>query len=214
MQKIIASIILSFCLTTASFAQTETDTLQSRNNIVGIRVGGAMSYVTSYGVKSTAIGGYAVGVVDQLQLVLNVPFYLETGLSIIGKGYQIKGFDDSKTRLHYLHIPIGINYHINVADKFEVIPIVGTYLAIGVAGERKRNGETVSVFGNGGFKRIDFGTQYGLNIARKQFLLGASFNLGMIKIDKEDKVYPDQNNLLGYRDLKNRGLVFSFGYNF
>ena len=186
---------------------------EHQKNIVGVRVGYAHSWATSYGVRSSAHHGYVIGVSDEVSLSQKSPFYLETGLNFIAKGYTINGYDDSSTSFNYVQLPVGINYHIK-ADKFTVEPAVGLYYAFGLGGKREFQGDSVNVFTDGSTSRHDAGASVGLSATVSKIHFGVSFESSLIDIDKSDKIYGDQSPMLGYKKLKNNSIIFSVGIKF
>lgn len=186
---------------------------EHQKNIVGVRAGYAHSWATSYGVRSSAHHGYVIGVSDEVSLSQKSPFYFETGLNLIAKGYTINGYDDSSTSFNYVQLPVGINYHIK-ADKYTVEPAAGLYYAFGFGGKRKFQGDAVDVFSDGSTSRHDVGASVGLSATISKFHFGVSFERSLINIDKSDKVYGDQSPMIGYKKLKNNSIVLKVGINF
>lgn len=106
-------------------------------NMIGVHAGYCTSWITSYGLTSSTRPGYEVGVSDRIRLGRQFPFYLRTGLTFISKGYEVRGFDDSRTTMNYLQIPVGIDYTVALGERFALIPHAGFYYAVGVGGKRK-----------------------------------------------------------------------------
>ena len=105
---------LLIALLGAVFATGSVTAQDYPKNIVGLRAGFNTSWVTSYGVSTSAKPSYMVGVSDQVLLSRALPFYFETGLNFISKGVQNQRPRMTKAppRSTDLQIPIGINYHI------------------------------------------------------------------------------------------------------
>ncbi len=183
-------------------------------NIVGLRAGFNASWVTSEGVSSSVKPSYVVGVSDQVLLGKKLPFYFETGLNFISKGYEIKGYDNSVTTFNYLQLPVAINYHIYAGKKCTVAPSFGLYYALGVGGKRRIKDIESSVFTDGSTSRHDFGLSCGLSAAIDRFYLGISYEMGLINIDKADMVYGENSNMLGYKNIQNRNILVKAGINF
>lgn len=183
-------------------------------NIIGIRAGYAPSWATSYGVRSSVRHGYVIGVSDEVLLSQKIPFYFETGLNFIAKGYEISGYDDSRTTLNYLQLPVGINYHIRTGEHVTIEPAAGFYYAVGLGGKRKIGDDTVKVFSDGSTSRHDFGIACGLSTTIYKFHLGISYETGLLNIDKADRVYGDNSPMLGYKKLKNNSVIIKVGVNF
>lgn len=116
-------------------------------NMIRVHAGYCTSWITSYGLTSSTRPGYEVGVSDRIRLGRQFPFYLRTGLTFISKGYEVRGFDDSRTTMNYLQIPVGIDYTVALGERFALIPHAGFYYAVGVGGKRKVGAEEIPVFG-------------------------------------------------------------------
>ena len=71
--------------------------------------------------------GYEAGVTYRVGLSRRLPFYFRTGVTFIGKGYEINGFDDSRTTMSYLQIPVGIDYAVPLGRRWAVVPGAGLY---------------------------------------------------------------------------------------
>lgn len=183
-------------------------------NILGLRAGYAPSWATSYGVKASMQHGYMIGFSDEVMLSQKVPFYFETGLNFIAKGYRINGYDDSRTTFNYLQLPVGINYHIRVCDNITIEPAAGFYYAIGVGGKRVFGKESAHVFSDGSTSRHDLGYSCGLSATISKFHFGLSYEAGLLNIDKSDLIYGDSSPMIGYKKIKNNSIVFKVGVNF
>ena len=183
-------------------------------NIMGARIGFVSPWATSYGVVASPNPSFMISFSDQVLLTKSLPFYLETGLTFIGKGYKIKGHDESSTRFNYLQIPVAVNYHI-YAHKFVTIePSAGFYYACGLGGKRKYGGNAVSVFKDGSTSRHDLGFSCGLSSSIHEYHFGIIYEMGVLNIAKTDKIYGNDNYMLGYKKLKNRSIIIKAGMNF
>ena len=96
-------------------------------NMIGVHAGYCTSWITSYGLTSSTRPGYEVGVSDRIRLGRQFPFYLRTGLTFISKGYEVRGFDDSRTTMNYLQIPVGIDYTVALGARYALNPHAGYY---------------------------------------------------------------------------------------
>lgn len=206
MKKILLSLT-GLVVACSLFAQ------EHQKNIVGIRAGYVYSWATSYGVRSSEHHGFMIGIRDDVRLSRKSPFYFETGLDFIAKGYTINGYDDSSTSFNYLRLPVGINYHLKTG-KFTVEPAVGLYYALGLGGKREFQGESVNVFSDGSTSRHDAGASVGLCATISKFHFGVSYERSLMNIDKADKIYGDQSPMIGYKKIKNNSVVFMVGVNF
>ena len=159
--------------------------------------------------------GYEAGVTYRVGLSRRLPFYFRTGVTFIGKGYEINGFDDSRTTMSYLQIPVGIDYAVPLGRRWAVVPGAGLYYAVGVGGKRKIGREAGSVFGSqGGFSRHDMGFSCGVDLMFSRFSLGIAYEAGLIDIDKFDTVYGNDSRMIGYKNVRNRCFLIRTGVNF
>ena len=183
-------------------------------NIFGVRAGYAASWATTRGVAASVRHGYAAGVSDQILLDAKVPFYFETGLNFIAKGYEIRGYDDSSTTFNYLQLPATVNYHIHAGKHVTIEPGAGFYYAFGLGGKRRHGGESSQVFKDGSTSRHDFGFTCGLSASIYRLHIGLAWETGLINIDKNDTVYGNDSLMLGYKKLRNNSIVVRIGVNF
>lgn len=184
-------------------------------NMIGVHAGYCISWITSYGLTSSTRPGYEVGVSDRIRLGRQFPFYLRTGLTFISKGYEVRGFDDSRTTMNYLQIPVGIDYTVALGERFALIPHAGFYYAVGVGGKRKVGAEEIPVFGEkGGFSRHDMGFSCGADITFGRFGIGVAYQIGLINIDKTDTMYGNDSQMVGYKNVRNRSFIVRAGVNF
>ena len=184
-------------------------------NIIGIHAGYCTSWITSYGLNSSTRPGYEIGITDRIRLSGHLPFYLRTGVDFISKGYEIRGFDDSRTTMNYIRIPVGLDYTLALGKCFALVPSAGLYYAVGIGGKRKIGEEKISIFGkDGGFSRHDMGFSCGVDAVFGRFVLGADYQIGFVNIDKTDTMYGDDNHKVGYKNVKNRCFVVRMGVNF
>ena len=184
-------------------------------NTVGVHAGYCTSWITSYGLTSSAKPGYEIGVTDRVRLSRQLPFYLRTGVSFINKGYEVNGFDDSRTTMNYIQIPVGIDYTVALGKHFAFIPFAGLYYAVGIGGKREVEDEKISIFKKeGGFSRHDMGVSCGVDAAFGRFIIGADYHTGLIDIDKTDTMYGEDNHKVGYKHVRNHCFIVRMGINF
>ncbi len=184
-------------------------------HIFGLHAGYCSSWITSYGMKSSTQSGYEAGFTYRLGLSRQYPVYFRTGLNFISKGYEVNGFDDTRTVINYLQLPVGIDYTIALGKHLALIPSAGLYYAFGVWGKRQVGDEKICLFGReGGFSRHDMGFQCGLDVAFYRFFVGAEYQHGLIDIDKNDTMYGDNSQMIGYKHVQNRCWVVKAGIYF
>lgn len=184
-------------------------------HVFGLHAGYCSSWITSYGMKSSTQSGYEAGFTYRLGLSRQYPVYFRTGLNFISKGYEVNGFDDTRTVINYLQLPVGIDYTIALGKHLALIPSAGLYYAFGVWGKRQVGDEKICLFGReGGFSRHDMGFQCGLDVAFYRFFVGAEYQHGLIDIDKNDTMYGDNSQMIGYKHVQNRCWVVKAGIYF
>lgn len=202
------SFMKRFCLviflSAISFAATARE---FPKNMISVEAGYNAAWMTSYGVKASAIPAFMVGLADQIRLTEKHPFYFETGLMFQGKGYAINGYEDSRTATYHLQIPLNIKYHIYLNDLVRLEPGAGLYFAAGIGGKLSYAGTDIDVFKNGILSRHDIGWSCSLDCGISRFFLGVAYEMGFLKVDRKDVVYGEESGKLGYRDLRN--YVFS-----
>lgn len=197
----------------------ESQTEGFKKNILTVKAGIGVSNTLSRGLSTSNVLGYHVGVSDQISVAKTLPIYLETGLFAAMKGYKISGYDESETSMHYLELPVLVNYHIGKQGSFEVVPSAGIYAGLGLFGKLKYNVDLdtykeIDVFKEKTISRFDFGAQFGVDLVFNRVQVGFAYDLGLIDIDKKDAIYGDAADKLGYRDLKNRTAIIRLGFNF
>lgn len=206
MKRLFIALIIILCLQT-SFAQ------EFQKNIIGIRGGMNIANMTSHGLKATHRKSMMFGVSDQIHLTKSLPLYLETGAYLSWKGYRIKGFNDSKTKLWYAQIPVMVNYHLHINESIYFEPNLGFYYAYDFHGRRKYAGDKIDVIDKKEIKKSDFGFTCGVGFTLQKFHLGMKYEIGFLNIAKSDlkTIY---NQELGYDKLHNRCLSIYIGSNF
>lgn len=159
------------------------------------------------------IGFHVTGIAD---IGFNDFIGFQPGIGITTRGYKIDnslmGFTfESKTNIFYLDIPLNFKgmYKMDALTPFVT---AGPYLGIGLAGKSKITNEFEGVeeeeeedveWGDNGLKRFDFGLGFGAGVEIKSFVIGASFDLGLMNISNTEEV-----------TVKNRSFKISAGYMF
>lgn len=194
-------------------------------NVLGIRFGGCTSKATSYGVSSAHMYGFTCGVVDQIWFGEKAVFS-EIGLFCNEKGYSLKNFEPSQTKLCYLEIPAMMCYRQG-RESLNVTYKAGGYIACAVHAQLKtkvsdspaaidlfKSEQKIDLLKEGAIKRFDAGVKFGLDFVVRKVQIGFTYDLGLYKIDKKDIIYGDDSIELGYKQLKNRSFQILAGFNF
>lgn len=221
--------------TTSNSDEFDTDFFASNNeterldgeikNVLGIRFGGNTSKATSYGVSSAHLNGITIGAVDQIWFgEKNV--FSEVGLFFNRKGYSLKEFEPSKTKIYYLELPAMMCYRQG-RESLNVTYKAGGYVACAVKAtlttEVSDSPAAIDLFKSehkfdllkeGAIKRFDAGVKFGVDFVVRKVQIGFTYDLGLYKIDKKDLIYGDNELMLGYKQLKNRSFQILAGFNF
>lgn len=155
--------------------------------------------------------GYRIGVIGDLGLSEN--FYIQPGLyfNSIGAIQEID-YRDVTVNLGYLQLPVLASYRIALNNSTKLHLNAGPYIAYGISGKIKYEGEKVNAFGTGddegGLKRFDAGLSFGLGVSVNKFYWGVGYDLGLTELFDEDAWELD-----GVK-TKNRNIFVTLGYNF
>ncbi len=153
----------------------------------------------SFSAKSNV--GFNAGVSVDIPMLESL--YLQTGLYYTVKGYE---FDDEGDTLEanpsYLEVPILASYRYNFSDRTQLQINVGPYVACGIAGKYKFDGEEVDYF-DGDNRRFDAGLAFGAGMTFGHIYVGLNYDLGLTNVEKDSD-----------GSLKNRCLSINVGYNF
>lgn len=125
-------------------------------------------------------------------------FFSQKGAKYSGdyKGNIADADADVKINQLYLELPINVQFRFNIADNTNLVIATGPYLACGVGGKAKFDGnasvgsvevngsEKVDTFGDDGldYNRFDAGWNIGLGVEFGQILVGFDTQLGFYKI--------------------------------
>ena len=182
MKKFFAAIV-ALMLAMPSMAQFASGgfELDKSNLYYGIRFGVAMGTLSGDtevpdGDKKMDYSGMKTGIslagVIGLRLSQTAPVFLESGLY-----YTQRGGKDGKytADLNCLEIPILVKYGIQASNHVAVLPFVGPYFALGVAGEREYDDVV-----NGGGKAKESTYDKFLNRNDMGFKLGCGLEYNMV----------------------------------
>ncbi len=136
-------------------------------------------------------------------------------LSHKGAKYDING-GDLKRNAWFLDMPLDVQFRFKVAEKTNLTVAAGPYIAYGIFGKTKASGtsggQTVSIDWNTfddeqvegetfpGMKRFDAGLNFEAGLEFGKFLVGGSFELGLLKVQESAKVYNSNFSInVGYK---------------
>ncbi len=147
--------------------------------------------------------GFNVGVSVDIPMLESL--YLQSGLYYTVKGYKLEndGYTEKATP-SYLELPILASYRYNLSDFTQLQINFGPYLAYGIAGKYKWDGEDEDEdFFDDDTKKFDAGLAIGAGMTFGHIFVGANYDLGLTSILKDSD-----------GSLKNRCLSINVGYNF
>jgi hypothetical protein len=132
MKKFFLSLVAAI-LAVPAMAQFSSGgfSLSESSMYYGLRLGMNVSTVTGkYADDAKSKVGMNLGAVIGIRVSEKAPVFIESGLYYSGRGAK-------DLSLNYLEIPILIKYGISVTDDIAVLPFIGPYFSIGVAGQYK-----------------------------------------------------------------------------
>ena len=190
---------------------------------IGVKGGLNVSSIEEYGSYSLdSKAGFHGGLMTQY--MFNSNWGLESGLyySLMGgkekeKDYDyLEPIDDYKASANpaYLQMPLYAIYKFNVGQNLYLYPSLGLYLGYGLNGKFDvkgvDNGEPIDEkrdFFNDETNRFDMGVGAGINLQYERVIFGLAYEHGLLKINKHDFRYEDENAF-------NANLKLSIGFLF
>ena len=172
----------------------------------GLRLGLNTASVNSGDVAMdyTTRAGLSLGFICGIQLSSTTPVWLETGFSYSEKGGNMsERHSNIKMRLTYLELPIVCKYSFAVGDDCFVLPFVGGYLAMGVAGKMKDYANRIVYKSYDTFERFDGGLRFGCGAEYQQLYVEVGMEVGLADISKDD-----------FASARNQNFFFNVGVNF
>lgn len=139
-----------------------------------------------------------------LEYQINDMVSLQPTLYLSHKGVAVKG-QDVHINAWYLDMPLDVQLRFNVSDKANFIVAAGPYIAYGVFGKQDvtENKVTVSIDtfgGEGGLRRFDTGLNFELGLEFGKYIVGGSYELGLVKPIGEYRLYNSNFSLnVGYK---------------
>lgn len=204
------ALIIAFCLQTG-FSQR----YEQKRNTIGVHCGMNIATMTSHKLMATLKKDFMFGVSDKILLTVYTPLYIETGIYMSWKGYKIKGFHDSDTKLWYAQMPVMLNYHLyfNRRKTVYIDPHAGIYYAYGFKGKRKYEEQEINVIKEKEIKCSDWGIIAGVGIGIYNAHIGVRYEMGLSDVANSN-LQTDYNQEMGYDNLRNRTLSVYIGVNF
>ena len=188
MKKFFLSIVAAI-LAVPALAQYSSGgfSLSESSVYYGLRLGMNVSTITGkYAEDAKSKVGMTLGGVIGLRVSETTPVFVESGLYYAGRGAK-------DLSLNYLEIPILINYGVQVSDDIAVLPFIGPYFSIGIAGQHKY--ETTDGSGNiikekdssyDFMRRPDMGFKVGCGAEYNKLYLELGYQFGVADIAKDN----------------------------
>ncbi len=180
------------------------------------------------------LSSFQAGIIGDLHL--GTMLYLQPGILFTGKGSKVQrgtqgasGYYRQTFNPHYLEIPANLVVKAPLGTATKFFAGAGPYLAIGVGGKTKTEGQTIlgvrynnekkikfsdddpstlneeEGAGFGIVKRFDYGANGTVGIEGKSVVLSASYGFGLAKLQSGANNSENNNN-------KNRVLSFTIGF--
>ncbi|HPH62614.1 MAG TPA: porin family protein [Paludibacteraceae bacterium] len=203
MKRILSLAVLFLGLVFSAHAELEEGTFK-----FGVRAGGGFATLTGDASGLSSVFNFHVGAVGDY--AFSESFYLEPGLYFTKKGtsYDLEGYFSSESidvDLYYLQLPVLASYRFNFTDKFGLNLQAGPYAAFGLFGScgEDENGDDVSSFDDGNYKRFDAGLRLATGAQFSAFSVSLGYDLGLMNISDAEEV-----------DAKTALFFVTLGYDF
>ncbi len=157
---------------------------------VSFAVKGGVNLTNMYGKYSDSFSpkfGFNAGIMGEYGFANN--FCLQSGLMVHSKGDKIK-FDSGCDTYNfiYLQLPIHAGYKVDVAPTTKIVFHAGPYIAYGIDGKWKRDGELLyHLFKDLHYRRFDVGAGIGVGAEYGNFLLDLGVDMGFLIVDETFK---------------------------
>jgi len=186
---------LALLISSLAFMTTVSNSSLAQENPVtfGVRAGANLSNFGGDAKDSKSAIRYRIGLTTDIALTNNL--FLFTGLDFQTKGakYASKSSSDVKYNPVYVQLPVTIGYKFDMGVNTKLIVNGGAYASYGIAGKIKTdpNAGKQSIFGDNGFKRLDYGAIAGVGIEIGKFAVNAGYEYGLADINRgsSTKIY-------------------------
>lgn len=191
--------ILMMCA--ALFAAVNMNAQSAGEMYVKPMIGGTLSTITKtdadmkFGVVGGAEFGYNLS--DNLALTAGALFTME------GAKKDESGIK-STTELSYLNVPLLLNYY--VAPGFAVKAGIQPGFFLSQETKIEGGGQEIKVTGSDGLNKFDLSIPVGVSYEFSNFVIDARYNLGLLKIAKDDDHHYETS------DGKNSFFMLTIGY--
>lgn len=227
---ICAAVVLQLVDITSAYAQEITYGVKGGASIANVRAPRRSDIYDIHQIRTYNFAAY-------VDLAFNDRFSLQTGLSVNGKGTRLtvgdrqsRTWTEYRSNPYYLELPVNAIAKIPIGDIFTKCNIIlggGPYVAMGVAGRNKTNGELLDVafssednlkFSNndklvnmpnyyGEFKNFDFGLNALVGIEYHWATFNINYQYGAVNVNPGANLSPIDR-------MKNRVWSASIGVRF
>ena len=185
-------------LAVPSFAQFASGGFSLDKNSVyyGARMGLNLASMSGDGTDANSMkAGLNLGGVVGLRVSPSSPVFLESGFYYTQRG----GKDgDTKMTIKYLEIPLILKYGIKATDDIAVLPFIGPYFALGIAGKTEYSGidgkEKESTYDHL-LNRNDMGFKLGCGAEYNMIYVEVAYQFGLHNIADNDNLSIHANQL-------------------
>lgn len=188
MKKFLLSIVAAL-LAVPSFAQLGSGgfSVSQSNVYYGVRLGMNIATVTGDFVDVNRKVGLTLGGVIGLKLSDSTPIFLESGLYYAQRGGKK---DDVTVSANYLEIPILLKYGIEMTESISLLPFIGPYFSLGIAGQYKYLDDMGVNYKEGAYKntlrRPDMGIKVGCGFEYNMIYLEGGYQFGIANVAKDN----------------------------
>lgn len=184
MNKAKLSLLVAFIAVMASFSTRSF--AQEKPVTFGLKAGVNVStFGGSFGDAKSSFR-YQFGVTADIALGNHL--YLLTGLDLQTKGAKWDSGPAStlKYKPAYLQLPVTAAYKFDLGASTKLVVNAGGYAAYGIGGKAEENGgkDKRSIFGNDGFKKLDYGVIGGVGVEFGKIAVNAGYEYGLANINR------------------------------
>lgn len=166
---------------------------------VGVKAGVNLSTLDGDVKHTKSVFKYQFGITADIALSNNL--YVMTGLDLQTKGTKSKS--DIKYNPMYIQLPAHLGYKFSLSPSVKFVVNAGPYVAYGIGGKVKGDGNNEKIFGNNKFKKLDYGVGGGIGFEISKLCINGGYDFGL-------------NDISDMKDVKvkNRNAYVTLGYKF
>lgn len=205
MKKLLFAIV-AFFVTAPSFAQFSSGgfSLDQEHLYWGMRIGVNFASIGGDVKSDKGRTGMTLAGVVGLRVSESTPVFLESGLYYTQRGARRLKTDNLEAdltgnpagHLNYFEIPVLMKYGISTENNFAVLPFVGPYLGLAVAGDTRY------------LNRFEMGFKLGCGVEWNNLYAEAGYQFGITNIAD------DKHMTISSPSAHGRAFFLNFGINF